>query len=141
MNQLPKKSTGFFKNLLIIIISTCVFFILLSLVTTFFLKKIPRFENFYWVVPWVITLLSALFLSFFARLIEKESVLLTLISSLVICLLFLVIGFVLGIDLQSFSIVLARYVFFVIGAVLLSFFQNSKKHKKRSSGKKFKFSK
>jgi len=141
MNQLPTKSTGFFKNLLIVLILTCIFFAVLTLGVTYFLEKIPRFEKFYVFVPWIVTFLTALFLSFVSKSFGQDGVLVTSVSSVIIGLLFLVIGFVLGMDFQTFPIVLARYVFLVIGSILLSVYLNGKMHKRRSSGKKFKFSK
>ncbi len=141
MNQLPKKTNSIFKNLLVILISVGIFFFLVSLMFAYVLRKIPHYENFYPFVPWLVSVLCAVFLAFIAKTCGKDSVLITLVSSAIIGGLFFAIGLFWGIAPKNFALVLSRNVLFVISSVLLSLYLSRKKQNRRTSGKKFKFSK
>ncbi len=141
MDQLQNKPNNFLKKVLISLISTGVFFIVLCFAFAYFLRKLPHFENFYAYVPWILVALCVLFLSIFSKSMGKDSVLISLIAASILGILFLIIGFLLGIEHKYFPLVLTRVVLFIIGSVSLTLILIHTKRRKRSSGKKFKFSK
>ena len=140
MNQTKVKFPAVFKKILLILSLSVVSVALFVFVLSFCLHKVPHYENFYFLVPYIITVFAAFSIALFSKMIGKSDLFLVLISVLIFVFIFLAIGIFSQISKGNLLSVLIRQAVFVVLTFIFSFLL-SKSKKKNSSKGKFKFGK
>lgn len=117
MNQNQTKKTLSVKMLLLSVLLSFVMLGILAFVGAFVLKNVNHHERFYGYVSWVVTALLSLWVAFLSKKNTGNSVLFSLIVSLLFSVICVAVGCIIGSENMSFIPLLIRFILFVIASV------------------------
>ena len=140
MNQTKIKFSGIFKKILLILLLTTVSVILFVCALGFCLHKVPHYENYYFLIPYIILFFAAWMIVLFSKLIGNNDLFLVLLCTLVLSFVSLLISIFSQMAKGNLLVVLIRMVLFVIFTLLFSILLQKSKKKRVSNGK-FRFGK
>ncbi len=114
--------------------------VLFVFVLSFCLQKVSHYENFYFLVPYIISAFAAFSIALFVKIFGKSDLFLVLISTLIFAFVFSAIGIFSQISKGNLLAVLIRQVVFIALSFVFSVILTKSKKKNLSKGK-FKFGK
>ena len=141
MKQNDLSLRSFWKKYFIATLCVVTAFFLLTVGITALYLRIPHYERYFFLFPWIMVLILSVIIALFSRSSGKDSPLLALAVSGSFSLLCFLIGLFWRYDAGQIAHVSARLVLLIVCSVLISFWFSRKKKTGRSHSKKFRFSK
>lgn len=132
---------SYLKKIMIAFGTTMLISVAFVFLLGYLLRSVPRYENYYFLVPYLFVIFSSLILSFVSGFFREQSMVISLITAGLISIVLIVCGFIYQWTGKTVGAVIGRIVLFVVLSALFTFFLRMRKKREKRTKGKFRFSK